>query len=94
MLLTSDSRIIDEKLLCGERKVITFADAGLRAVHHMSGCGVIGSRARLRIWCRKTCRFESYHPHEGFGECEFTFHTPQNFFLFKRNVVCGIVVSA
>ena len=27
------------------------------------GCGVIGSRARLRIWCREACRFESYHPH-------------------------------
>ena len=26
-------------------------------------CGVIGSRARLRIWCRETCRFESYHAH-------------------------------
>ena len=27
-------------------------------------CGVIGSRARLRIWCRETCRFESYHAHK------------------------------
>ena len=27
------------------------------------GYGVIGSRARLRIWCWKTCRFESYYPH-------------------------------
>ena len=27
------------------------------------GYGVIGSRARLRIWCRETCRFESYHAH-------------------------------
>ena len=27
-------------------------------------CGVIGSRARLRIWCRETCRFESYQAHE------------------------------
>lgn len=26
-------------------------------------CGVIGSRARLRIWCRETCRFESYQAH-------------------------------
>ncbi len=28
------------------------------------GCGVTGSRARLRIWCRKTYGFESLHPHE------------------------------
>ena len=27
-----------------------------------SGCGVIGSRARLRIWCRKAWGFESLHP--------------------------------
>ena len=26
-------------------------------------CGVIGSRARLRIWCREACRFESYQAH-------------------------------
>ena len=28
------------------------------------GCGVIGSRARLRIWCRETWGFESLHPHK------------------------------
>ncbi len=27
-----------------------------------SGCGVIGSRARLRIWCREAWGFESLHP--------------------------------
>lgn len=27
------------------------------------GCGVIGSRARLRIWFRKKYGFESLHPH-------------------------------
>lgn len=26
-------------------------------------CGVIGSHARLRIWCREACRFESYQAH-------------------------------
>ena len=26
-------------------------------------CGEIGRRARLRIWCRETCRFESYQAH-------------------------------
>ena len=26
-------------------------------------CGEIGIRARLRIWCRETCRFESYQAH-------------------------------
>lgn len=28
------------------------------------GCGVIGSRARLRIWCREAWGFESLHPHQ------------------------------
>ena len=27
------------------------------------GCGVIGSHARLRIWCREAWGFESLHPH-------------------------------
>ena len=26
-------------------------------------CGEIGRRARLRIWCFATCRFESYQAH-------------------------------
>ena len=30
---------------------------------HNRGYGEIGRRARLRIWCRKACRFESYYPH-------------------------------
>ena len=29
----------------------------------LSACGEIGRRARLRIWCRETCRFESYQAH-------------------------------
>jgi hypothetical protein len=31
---------------------------------HKRGYGEIGRRARLRIWCRKACRFESYYPHK------------------------------
>ena len=30
----------------------------------LSGYGEIGRHARLRIWCRKACRFESYYPHK------------------------------
>ena len=30
----------------------------------LRGYGEIGRHARLRIWCRKACRFESYYPHE------------------------------
>ena len=30
-------------------------------------CGEIGIRARLRIWCRETCRFESYQAHFSCG---------------------------
>ena len=32
-----------------------------------SACGEIGRRARLRIWCRETCRFESYQAHFSCG---------------------------
>ena len=35
----------------------------LRRKMQTSACGVIGSRARLRIWCLTTCRFESYQAH-------------------------------
>ena len=31
--------------------------------HNFCGYGEIGRHARLRIWCRKACRFESYYPH-------------------------------
>lgn len=36
------------------------------------GYGVIGSRARLRIWCREACRFESYHPHNPYNKFQKT----------------------
>ena len=32
-------------------------------VHSTRACGGIGRRARLRIWCLATCRFESYQAH-------------------------------
>ena len=32
-------------------------------IQKTSGCGVIGSHARLRIWCREAWGFESLHPH-------------------------------
>lgn len=32
--------------------------------HNFCGYGEIGRHARLRIWCRKACRFESYYPHK------------------------------
>jgi trigger factor len=42
--------------------------AGAQAIVHAdlvrSACGVIGSRARLRIWCRKAWGFESLHAHK------------------------------
>ena len=40
------------------------------------GCGEIGRHARLRIWCREVCGFESLHPHlikEGTVEKRFPF---------------------
>ena len=39
-----------------------------------SECGVIGSRARLRIWYREMCGFESHHSdskHPMFGSFAF-----------------------
>ena len=33
-------------------------------VANSRACGEIGRRARLRIWCFATCRFESYHAHD------------------------------
>ena len=49
-----------ELLLVKPRKLLIFAPLNGKIP---CGCGVIGSRARLRIWCREACRFESYHPH-------------------------------
>ena len=34
-----------------------------KGVLFICGCGVIGSHARLRIWCREAWGFESLHPH-------------------------------
>ena len=33
-------------------------------LHPVSACGEIGRRARLRIWYREMCRFESYQAHK------------------------------
>ena len=49
-----------ELLLVKPRKLLIFAPLNGKIP---CGCGVIGSRARLRIWCREACRCESYHPH-------------------------------
>ena len=42
-------------------------------------CGEIGRRARLRIWCFATCRFESYHAHDWTKE-EFSKKESSSFF--------------
>jgi hypothetical protein len=36
----------------------------LQPLRTIRGCGVIGSRARLRIWCREAWGFESLQPHK------------------------------
>ena len=36
----------------------------LNFITKICGCGGIGRRARLRIWCPTTCRFDSCHPHQ------------------------------
>ena len=37
--------------------------SSLKQTNKNCGCGVIGSHARLRIWCREAWGFESLHPH-------------------------------
>ena len=49
-------------------------------------CGEIGIRARLRIWCRKTCRFESYQAH--------SFSTTPLLTMIKRGVLFFIPAAA
>ena len=44
-------------------------------------CGEIGRRARLRIWCFATCRFESYHAHDWTKE---EFSKKREFLFFLR----------
>ena len=43
--------------LCKRFKACTAFDT-------LCACGEIGRRARLRIWCFATCRFESYQAHK------------------------------
>ena len=38
-------------------------DKACTAFDTLCACGEIGRRARLRIWCFATCRFESYQAH-------------------------------
>ena len=42
----------------------TFASPFGVATNKSCACGEIGRRARLRIWCSDTCRFESYQAHD------------------------------
>lgn len=46
----------------------------------LRGYGEIGRHARLRIWCRKACRFESYYPH--FKNPLIVILTFKGFFIF------------
>jgi hypothetical protein len=45
------------------------------------GYGEIGRHARLRIWCRKACRFESYYPHQK------SFSIEKLFFIYDPFVI-------
>ena len=40
-----------------------YADRAYMVNEKFCGYGVIGSRVRLRIWCRKAWGFESLYPH-------------------------------
>ena len=43
----------------------------------LCGCGVIGSRARLRILCLRAWGFESLHPHKLIFIIQYNFHEHQ-----------------
>ena len=43
---------------------LEFENNSYICTHKFRGYGEIGRHARLRIWCRKACRFESYYPHK------------------------------
>ena len=47
------------------------------------GYGEIGRHARLRIWCRKACRFESYYPHK--TKCNSLIFRELHFFIFQKH---------
>ena len=55
------------------------------------GYGEIGRHARLRIWCRKACRFESYYPHKtkcnslNFRELHFFLEAPNPFSIQNQS---------
>ena len=48
---------------------ISFTE-NLDSFSNSRACGEIGRRARLRIWCFATCRFESYHAHDWMKRAE------------------------
>ena len=50
----------------------SFAQLLHRVCKDACACGEIGRRARLRIWCSDTCRFESYQAHKKRRESNFS----------------------
>ena len=85
-------------LLCGEswkyfrfyfvqsNFCITFASVFKPNTFLKSACGGIGRRARLRIWCLTTCRFESYQAHERRLLISCVSETYRNLLLFLSTV--------
>ena len=53
-----------EFILFSSRFALSLQKKGVRQLF-LCACGEIGRRARLRIWCLATCRFESYQAHKG-----------------------------
>ena len=54
------------KKVCGitqKKHIFALTKTNKKFFVKISGCGVIGSHARLRIWCREAWGFESLHPH-------------------------------
>lgn len=71
MKLPRENKTGDEKLLrffqiflCLKEKKFLYLHSPKKRTEFSSGCAVIGSHARLRIWCREAWGFESLHPHQ------------------------------
>ena len=47
-----------------KKKTLSLQRFTKAASKQQRACGEIGRRARLRIWCLATCRFESYQAHD------------------------------
>ncbi len=73
-----------KKIVALERNFLLYLHSQKKRRSSVSGCDVIGSHARLRIWCCEAWGFESLHPHH-FLEIFVAFTS-----TFLRNIIAKI----